>query len=240
MVEKKEIEKLIIQNKKSNLKNHLNDAFFYNTIKYSGEIKPNELLIWRSSHFIRGAYPIFHLTFNQNNQLIGIKKQKNPYHKLLNKITIGFLIVLISGLFLSTDFKMAVIGTIGISVIGLLLSLVLGKAKKYETKLLTDELKEAIENLEQANYPELIKKPKSELKKEKVKEWTFTKVLTRLILYPFCLFLLYLCVQMILNPDPNHIRQRPLGIMGILIVGGYLLADITIIVKKIIKNRNYS
>ncbi len=28
MVEKKDIEKLIIQNKKSNLKNHWNDAFF--------------------------------------------------------------------------------------------------------------------------------------------------------------------------------------------------------------------
>ena len=170
MVEKKDIEKLIVQNKKSNLKNHWNDAFFYNTIKYSGEIKPNELLIWRSSHFLRGAYPIFHLTFDRNNKLNGIKTEKNPYHKLLNKITIGFLIVLISGLFLTADLKMSVIETIGISVIGLLLRLVLGKAKKYETKLLTDELKEAIENIEQANNPELINTPKSELKKEKVKE----------------------------------------------------------------------
>ena len=240
MVEKKDIEKLIIQNKKSNLKNHWNDAFFYNTIKYSGEIKPNELLIWRSSHFLRGAYPIFHLTFNQNNQLNGIKTQKNPYHKLLNKITIGFLIVLISGLFLTTDFKMAVIGIIGILVIGLLLRLVLGKAKKYETKLLTDELKEAIENIEQANNPELINTPKSESKTEKVKEWTFTKVLTRIILYPFCLFILYLCIQMFLNPDPNYPRQKPLGIFGIIVVGGYLVADITIIVKNLMTNKNYS
>ena len=44
MVDKKNIEKLIIQNKKSTLKNHWNDAFFYNTTKYSGEIKQNELL----------------------------------------------------------------------------------------------------------------------------------------------------------------------------------------------------
>ena|GEM_PF-1344144 len=240
MAKKKDIEKLIVQNKKSNLKNHWNDAFFYNTTKYSGEINRNELLIWSSSHFLRGAYPIFHLTFNQNDELNGIRTEKNPYHKLLNKITIGFLIVFISGLFLSTDFKMAVIGTIGLLVIGLLLRLVLGKSKKYETKLLTDELKEAIENIEQVNNPELINKPKSESKTEKVKEWTFTKVLTRIILYPFCLFILYLCIQMILNPDPNHTRQRPLGIFGIIVVGGYLVADITIIVRNLIKNKNYS
>lgn len=232
MAEKKDIEKLIVQNKKSNLKNHWNDAFFYNTTKYSGEIKPNELLIWRSSHFLRGAYPIFHLTFDQNNKLNGIKKEKNPYHKLLNKITIGFLIVLISGLFLSTDLKMAVIGTIGISVIGLLLRLVLGKAKKYETKLLTDELKEAIENIEQANNPVQINKPKSESKTEKVKEWTFTKVLTRLILYPFCLLILWFSITGFL-PEGKTLY----GIFGIVVALAYPIADILLIFGK---NKNYS
>jgi len=232
VAEKKDIEKLIVQNKKSNLKNHWNDAFFYNTTKYSGEIKPNELLIWRSSHFLRGAYPIFHLTFDQNNKLNGIKKEKNPYHKLLNKITIGFLIVLISGLFLSTDLKMAVIGTIGISVIGLLLRLVLGKAKKYETKLLTDELKEAIENIEQANNPVQINKPKSESKTEKVSEWTFTKVLTRLLLYPFCLLILWFSITGFL-PEGKTLH----GIFGIVVALAYPIADILLIFGK---NKNYS
>lgn len=232
MAEKKNIEKLIVQNKKSNLKNHWNDAFFYNTTKYSGEIKPNELLIWRSSHFLRGAYPIFHLTFDQNNKLNGIKKEKNPYHKLLNKITIGFLIVLISGLFLSTDLKMAVIGTIGISVIGLLLRLVLGKAKKYETKLLTDELKEAIENIEQANNPVQINKPKSESKTEKIKEWTFTKVLTRLLLYPFCLLILWFSITGFLSEG-----KTLYGIFGIVVALAYPIADILLIFGK---NKNYS
>lgn len=240
MVEKKDIEKLIIQNKKSTLKNHWNDAFFYNTTKYSGEIKPNELLIWRSAHFLRGAYPIFHLTFNQDGELNGIKTEKNPYHKLLNKISIGFFIALALVLLFTTEFKTAIIGIIGISVIGTLLHLIMSKAKKYETKILTDELKDAIENLERKKNPELINKPKTELKKEKVKEWTFTKILTRIILYPFCLFMLYLCFQMILNPDPNHMRQRPLGIIGIVIIGGYLIVDLTIIVKNLMKNKNYS
>lgn len=240
MVEKKDIEKLIIQNKKSTLKNHWNDAFFYNTTKYSGEIKPNELLIWRSAHFLRGAYPIFYLTFDQNGELNGIKKEQNPFYKLLNKISIGFFIVLALVLLFTTEFKTAIIGIIGISIIGTLLHLVMSKVKKYETKILTDELKEAIENIERKNNPELIKIPKTELKKEKVKEWTFTKVLIRLLLYPFCLLMLYLCILMIFNPDPYYPRQRPLGIIGIIIIGGYLVADITIIVKNLIKNKNYS
>jgi hypothetical protein len=240
MVEKKDIEKLIIQNKKSTLKNHWNDAFFYNTTKYSGEIRPNELLIWRSAHFLRGAYPIFHLTFNQNSELNGIKTEKNPYHKLLNKSTIGFFIVLALVLLFTTEFKTATIGIIGISVIGTLFHLVMSKAKKYETKILTHELKEAIENIERENNPELKNKPKAGLKKQNVKEWTFIKVLTRLLLYPFCLLMLYLCILMILNPEPYYPRQRPLGIIGIIIIGGYLVADIMIIVKNLIKNKNYS
>jgi len=232
MVEKKDIEKLIIQNKKSTLKNHRNDAFFYNTTKYSGEIKPNELLIWRSAHFLRGAYPIFHLTFDQNGELNEIKTQKNPYHKLLNKISIGFLIVLALTLLFTSEFKTAIIGIIGITVIGTLLHLVLSKARRYETKNLTDELKEAIENIERANNSELINKPKAELKKKKVKEWTFTKILTRLLLYPFCLLLLWFSITGFL-PEGKTLY----GIFGIIVALAYPIADILLAFGK---SKNYS
>jgi uncharacterized membrane protein (DUF106 family) len=232
MVEKKDIEKLIVQNKKSTLKNHWDDAFFFNTIKYSGEIKPNELLIWRSAHFLRGAYPIFHLTFNQNKELNGIKTQKNPYHKLLNKISIGFFIVLALVLLITTEFKTAIIGIIGIAIIGALLHLVMSKSKKYETKILTDELKEAIENIENANNPELINKPKTESKKEKVKEWTFTKVLTRLLLYPFCLLILWFSITGFL-PEGKTLY----GIFGIVVALAYPIADILLVIRK---HKNYS
>ena len=235
MVEKKDIEKLIIQNKKSTLKNHWNDAFFYNTTKYSGEIKPNELLIWRSAHFLRGAYPIFHLSFNQNAELNGIKTEKNPYHKLLNKISIGLFIVLALVLLFMIEFKTAIIGIIGISVIGTLLHLVMSKAKKYETKILTDELKVAIENIEREKNPELINKPKTELKKEKIKEWTFTKILTRLLLYPFCLLILWFSITLFL---PGGIfKYKTLGVFGIIVSLAYPVTDLIMIFRK---NKNYS
>lgn len=148
MVQKKDVEKLIIQKKKSNLKNHWKDAFFYNTTKYSGEIKPNELLIWRSANFLRGVYPVFHLTFNKNGILKGIKIEKNPYDKLLNKIAIGFFITLVFVLLIFTEFKTAIFGIIGISVIATLLYLTVSNLIKFETKILADELKDAIKNFE--------------------------------------------------------------------------------------------
>ncbi|MDO7174240.1 hypothetical protein [Mariniflexile sp. AS56] len=232
MVEKKDIEKLIIQNKKSTLKNHWNDAFFYNTTKYSGEIKPNELLIWRSSHFLRGAYPIFYLTFDQNGELNGIKTVKNPYYKLWNKISIGFLIMLNLILIFTTEFKTAIFGIIGISVLGFFWYLFMFNVTKYETKNLTKELKEEIENIERENNPALKSIPKTELKKEKVKEWTFTKILTRFLLYPFCLLILWLSITGFLDEGMTLYR-----IFGIIIVLTYIIADIILAIRK---NKNYS
>ncbi|REE08226.1 hypothetical protein DFQ09_108102 [Winogradskyella pacifica] len=235
MVEKKDIEKLIIQNKKSTLKNHWNDVFIFNTTKYSGEIKPNELLIWRSVHFLRGAYPIFHLTFDQNGELNGIKTKNNPFYKLLNNISIGFFLLLALVLLITSEFKTAFIGIIGISVIGTLLHLVMSKAKKYETKILTDELKEAIENIERINNPELINKPKTELKKENIKEWTFMKILTRLLLYPFCLFILIFSITAFL---PGAIfKSKTLGVFGIIVSLAYPFTDLIILFRK---NKNHS
>ncbi len=221
MVEKKDIEKLIIQNKKSNLKNHWNDAFFFNTVKYNGEIKHNEILIWRSSPFLRSSYPVFHLTFDQNKKLNGIKTEENPYHKLLNKVTIGFLILVASVLLYSTEFKIAIIAIIGIAVIGFLLYLVMSKAKKYEIKLQTDELKKAIENIK------LVNKSKAELKKEEVKEWTFSKILTRLLLYPFCVLILWISIIGLIPEGKIYY-----GIFGIVIALAYPIADILLIIRK--------
>ncbi|MFG6685140.1 hypothetical protein ACGK9U_01055 [Mariniflexile sp. HNIBRBA6329] len=227
MVDKKDIEKLIVQNKKSTLKNHWNDAFFYNTTKYSGEIKPNELLIWRSSHFLRGAYPIFRLTFDQNGKLNGIKTEKNPYYKLQKKISIVLLIVFDLILIFTTEFKPAFFGIIGISLLGFFFYLLFFNVTKYETKILTEELKEAIEKIEKENKPEFENIPKMELKKENIKEWTFTKILTRLLLYPFCFFILWICIDGFLDDGMTLHR-----IIGIIIALTYIVVDILMVIGK--------
>lgn len=151
MVKKKDIEELVIQHKKSTLKTHWNDSFFYNTTKYSGEIKPNEILLWRSSFYLRGAYPIYHLTFDENQKLNGIKALRNPYHILVNKIFVGLIIIPILLLLFTTEFKSALTGIFGVLFVLFLLNIILKRIRKYETKIITDELKEKIQEIENLN-----------------------------------------------------------------------------------------
>ncbi|MEZ4797889.1 MAG: hypothetical protein R2785_12065 [Flavobacteriaceae bacterium] len=221
MIERNDIEKLIVEHKKSNLKNHWDDAFFYNTVKYSGEIKPNEILLWRSAYFLRGAYPIFRITFDQNGKLNGIKKEKNPYHKFLNKLFIGIFALIIIFMFITTELRFAILMTGGMALVGFLLNIVLKKSRKYEIKQITDELKETIENIERNKNPELITKPITKPKTEPTKEWTFGKIVTRLIIYPFCGLIVYFSIVGLI-PD----GKRLLGIFGIIIGIGYPIVDL--------------
>ncbi|MGX1930061.1 hypothetical protein [Flagellimonas sp. 2504JD4-2] len=50
MIEKKDIQKLVLDKKKSTLKAHFKDAFFINNLRYSREIRENEVLLWYSSY----------------------------------------------------------------------------------------------------------------------------------------------------------------------------------------------
>ena len=221
MINKNDIEKLIVQHKKSNLKSHWSDAFFYNTAKYSGEVKPNEILLWRSAHFLRGAYPIFHLFFDQRGNLKGIRKEKNPFHKLLNKVSIGFYALIIIMFSVTAGFRFAIIAACGILLIGFLLNLVLQKSRKYEIKQITDELKQTIENIERNQNPELLKKPIAKQETEPINEWTLGKVLTRLILYPFCGLIVYFSITGLIPEGKSF-----LGLFGVIIGFGYPIVDL--------------
>lgn len=227
MVKKDDLKKLIIENKKSTLKNHWKDAFFCNTTKYSGEIRSNELLLWRSSEYLKGAYPIFVLIFDENETLKKIKIEKNPYQKYSEKFTIMFFSILSILLAIWENLQTSIIFGIGVSVIVFLLQLILSKARKYETKLLTQELRETIENIERINNPELIIESKEE------DEWTSSKFMTRLLLYPFCIFLLGFSLTII---SPKEINFTIIA--GIAIVLTYLITDILLIIKK--KNKQHS
>ncbi|KQC33207.1 hypothetical protein AAU57_07685 [Nonlabens sp. YIK11] len=188
MVQKSDVEKLIVQTKKSNLLNHWNDTLFYNTTRYSGEIKDKEILLWRSYRFLRGDYPVFHLSFDENEILSEIKLERNPFIIFLRKFVIGVSALLIIFMFLAADLGTAVAYTIWVIIIIALLSLVLGISRRSTVKYLTNELRQAIESFEKSKNEELnkssITNPDDGLKKE----WTSSKILIRLILYPFVYF----------------------------------------------------
>ena len=61
------------------------------------------------------------------------------------------------------------------------------------------------------------------------KEWTFKKVIIRLLAYPFCLFLIGLGIYMIFNPVNS--KSQGAGIGAITIAGIYLYSDLKMIMK---------
>jgi len=228
MINKTDIKKLVIEHKKSTLKNHWKDAFFRNTIKYSGEIKSNEILLWRSSEFLRGYYPIYILSFDRNENLKEIKIEKNPYHKYSEKFTFIFFLILVILLAIFENLQTSLIFATGLSVIIILLQLVLSKARKYETNLLTKELKDTIQNIEQKKNPELIIESE-----EEENEFTTPKFFTRLFLYPFCIFFIWFFITY-LSPKEMNIKI----FIGIGIVLTYLISDLILLFKKKSKSKS--
>ena len=62
------------------------------------------------------------------------------------------------------------------------------------------------------------------------KEWTFKKIVIRLFLYPFCLFLIGFGVYMIFNPV--NWKTQGAGIGAIVFASIYLYSDLKIIIEK--------
>lgn len=224
MIEKKDIEKLIITKKKNNLINHWKDAFITNTTKYSGEVLENEILLWRSSRHLRGAYPIFRISFHKNEKIKGIKTEDNPFYKLNKKIILIILILISLALFSLDEIRQTLIAITIISIIVASLYILLTKKKKFETKYLIEELQETIENIEQTKNPNKIVQKK---KKPQTKEWTLSKILARLLLYPFCGIIIWACIYFFI-PD-GRIGKAIFGI-GIALI--YPITDILLILKK--------
>lgn len=225
MVLKKDIEKLVINSKVSNLKTHWRDSRNYNSTKYSGEIRQNEILLWTSSYFLRSAYPIFKFTFDQNENLISLKLEKNPYEILLDKISIGFLVVFCFFSFMFTDYKTALFLILWIFFVGILFRIIIYLARKNETKLIIEELKNKIEKIEHKSNPS--RKVNSVINDEKVDEWTFSKIMTRIIAYPFCILVFWICLTGLV-PEGKIIQ----GVFGAIIALIYPVTDVLILMGK--------
>ncbi len=226
MINKKDIEELVLERKKSNFKTHFKDMFFINNLRYSGEVRKKEILLWYSSHWLRGGYPIFYLQFDSENKLIGIKSELNPFGKVFDKVAIVVIGIFALLPILGNGFSNGWLGSIFILFVAFLLFLIMRKASKSEKKIMTEELKEKIENIERGKFPEkFIGKPEKEILKEN--EWTLKKILTRVFFYPISILIIYFCITEILpNGKATH------ALFGIGVCGLYLVADILNIFKK--------
>lgn len=227
MITKKEIEKLIIRRKKSDLKNHFYTMLDYNSATYSGDIRNNEILLWKSTSFMRGNYPVFCLTFDTNENLKEISTQTNPFDKITGLIFKSVSILIIVSVFIFSDFEPALLQAMVIIVMLLLLSLLLKKITKYETSLLVIELKEIIKNIENSKNSTKKSKESNIENNTEPKEKTISKTLTRLFAYPFCLFIIYISIVEFIPTG-----KLKIGIFGIIIPLAYLISDIKIVSGK--------
>jgi len=225
MIYKKDIEQLITQHKKSNLLNHWKEAQSYNTTKYSGEIRQNEILLWRSAHFLRGAYPIFYISFDHNNQLKEIKTGKNPYHTLLNRTVLTTYTVLMLIIITTNPCNTAIGYSCAITSIAILGYLVQKIIRKSETKDLIQELQETLEKIERTSNPEQTTKQTSN--KSKTNEWSLSKITTRLFVYPFCILIIWIAITGLI-PDGKIIH----GVLAIIIALVYPISDLLIAFSK--------
>lgn len=226
MINKEDIAELVLDRKKSNLKTHLKDMFFINNFRYSGEVRETEILLWYSSHWLRGGYPIFHLQFDSENKLVGIKLELNPFGKLFDKLAIIIIGIFTLIPILGNGFSKGWLGSIFILFVAFILFLIVRKVSKSEKKIMTEELKEKIENIEREKFPEkFIGKPEKEISNEN--EWSLKKILTRVFFYPISVLIIYFCITEILpNGKTTH------ALFGVGVCGLYLVADILNILKK--------
>ena len=223
MISKKDIEDLIIFKKKNSLLNHLNILFSHEYSKYYGEIKNDEVLIWHSSFWLRYHYPIFNLKFKDDN-LVALKLEKNPLQKAQELIFLIIWIIILISILLSFELQPAILTSIIYILFTTFFGLLIRDRLKKERNYLIEDFRKELEEIESNKSANSIKKREEKINK---KEWNFKKTIARLVLYPFCILIVYFSATLLIPEKPVH------GLLGIAVGLAYLIADIILIVKKL-------
>ena len=208
-ITKKDVIAHIFEHKKSNFKSHF-FTFFHRKKHLVGEVKSDEILLWKTNYWISGGFPVFKLEFNENDELIHITSTKNEFAKYSNFILFVPIISLILFSLLKIDFSLAsLILPFLLILILLALYFITGHIYSYEKKQLLIELYETLD---------------IEYKEERKKEYSFWKLLLRLVMYPLTIILIALFTSVI--PD-----SPLLGIGGLIFTVPYIVSDILILIK---------
>ena len=222
---KSDIEKLIQIKSKNTFKNHFLNSEFG---QYVGEVKPNELLIWKPTVFMKSTYPIFNLLFNENQKLVKIKLQKNPQRVIFDYLALTFIIIFNSLIFYHSSTKYIIPQFFGVLFVYGIVSWILWKGEKVEKKIQIEEFKKDVKELELFLYPQVEKKLTEELNPPKNNEWTLSKTFTRIIFYPTSIAIIYFLTRFELMEG----TERPLGVLFMIgVCGLYIIADLMNVLK---------
>lgn len=211
-VTKKDVEKLIELRKQNTFLNHLGTVFSRD-MSSNGEIKLNEIKVWKQNMWNVTFYPIFTFTFNDKNHLTKIKDELNPIAKTL--IVILFLVffyVIIPEDLSDFNFNLRLF-TVLVTVIFLIICL----ARVVYKNEKNNQLKEIFEILD------------IEVEgKDAEKEWSLKNIFIRILTYPFSFFVIAISVWSFFNDGIEGIIRSffAIGICSI-----YLYSDIKMILR---------
>lgn len=225
MIFKSDIEKLVKVKKVSNFKNHFAEYISNEKNKeYSGEIKEDNIILWQSQTV--GYFIVFDISFNPNKTIKNIVIKNNNFHSLIKKIVPVFFLILVYVIIFSDNVRFAITISFVITIFFCLGYLILNAITKFQKELQIEVLRKDLLKIELKNNPDLIASIKLEVKE--INEWTFSKIMLRIILYPFCIFIIGFSIYSLFT----ELKMLRHAVFGIVISLTYLISDILILFKK--------
>ncbi|MEX0996057.1 MAG: hypothetical protein WDZ45_03295 [Flavobacteriaceae bacterium] len=211
-VTKKDVEKLIELRKENTFLHHLWNAFSRD-MRPKGEVKLNEIKVWRQNMWNMIFYPIFTFELDANKHLTNITDELNPVGKTLIGIIIIGLISLIfpknlSEFDLADNWQMATF----LATFAFLTSWVARKFYRFEKQ---NQLEQIFKILDVEIEEKILEK-----------EFSLKKILIRMFLYPFSLFVIFISIWSLF--ENGNIFAT---IMGVGVCGTYLFVDIKMIIQ---------
>ena len=209
--------------------NFLNHFHFFDKSfdVYIGDIRDKEIYLWKKNKFLRNNYPLFHLAFNDKDELIKILIVKKPYWYVYPIILI-FVDIIFSILFYieAINMNQFLLMIFWLLITQFLLLFLLKNTMKYEAGLIIKELKNKLVLLNKnTNNSDLkIEKVKNEKKKR-----LFFEILIRILFYPFSILIFIFSIY-------NFFEKPFLCVFGILISAIYLVSDFLILKGKKLSN----
>lgn len=212
-ITKSDIKKLIEVEKADSFFNHLL-AVVTGDYRAKGEIKPSEIVVWSQSYWTGVVYPVFTFKLDSKNNLIDITDRLNPVGRIFYFGFISFLVFIFTPQDIM-NVSWESFWPLAVTVI-LFLGIFILLTTQYYRFEKNQQLNEIFEILD------------IEVEIEKVEdEWSLKNTLIRLFTYPFCVFLMWLTIFVVI-PAGNY----GLAIGTAIFVIPYLYIDLKLIMRK--------
>lgn len=224
------IDAIIELEKPSSFVNHLLSNISYSD-QIIADIQNQNYQLWKSDRWSRLMYSVFYINFNQDGRIIKIRERLNPVGQGIKYLYFGFVLFLYGYLIYDTLTFPPDVFYLGyfIPLIALLVFFYavckgFGYGRRIEKNRMIDYLKiviglETAESLQEKN--------------ESKSEWTGGRILTRMILYPLCIFLIFVSLYMLFfDEGPKSTKNYSAGLYALVLSSTYLVIDLLILIKK--------